>query len=177
MIRKWAESTLPLIARGKAKGLVIWDSASTHRATDMKKFLAQRRIDQVMIPAGMTAYLQTLDIAINKPFKDFLRQEINDYIQHRLDRNQRGNFVKPSIQEVATWVKNAWAKIPAETVQKALRAGYLDKASSFEHTSIAKHERLGPLVLKALASPDNTAAVQDVFEDVLETDDVAAVLE
>ena len=29
-----------------------------------------------MIPAGMTAYLQTLDIAINKPFKDHLGMEI-----------------------------------------------------------------------------------------------------
>jgi hypothetical protein len=39
---------------------------------------AERRIDQIMIPAKMTAYLQALDIAINKPFKDYLHMEINE---------------------------------------------------------------------------------------------------
>ena len=48
----------------------------------------------------MTAYLQTLDIAINKPFKDHLRMEINDYIENRMVRNDRGNFVKPKLQEI-----------------------------------------------------------------------------
>jgi hypothetical protein len=63
----------------------------------MKNFLAERKIDQIMIPAGMTDYLQILDIAINKPFKDHLRMEINEYIENRMVRNQRGNFVKPGL--------------------------------------------------------------------------------
>ena len=72
--------------------MIVWDSVRTHRAKDVKKFLAERRIDQIIIPAGMTAYLQTLDIAINKPFKDHLCMEINDYIENRMVRNDRGNF-------------------------------------------------------------------------------------
>lgn len=106
LIRKWADLMLPLALQGSQKGLLVWDSASTHHAQDMKHFLAERR-DQIMIPAGMTAYLQTLDIAINKPFKDHLHMEINDYTKNRMKRNQHGNFVKPSLQEVMTWVKNS----------------------------------------------------------------------
>ena len=64
-----------------------------------------------MIPAGMTAYLQTLDIAINKPFENQLRMEINDYIENRMIRNDRGNFVKPKLDEIVTWVANSWNKI------------------------------------------------------------------
>lgn len=115
-------------------------SASAHRAKDMKKFLAQQRVDQVMIPAGMTGYLQSLDIATNKPFKDYLRLEINDYIENRMVRNQRGNFIKPSLQEVVRWVKNAWNKIPNDTVANALRSSYLNKTCSFKDTAIAKHD-------------------------------------
>ena len=59
-----------------------------------------------MIPAGMTPYLQTLYIAINKPFNDYLRIEVNYYIENRMERNQRGNFVKPSLKEIVNWVKN-----------------------------------------------------------------------
>lgn len=79
-----------------------------------------------MIPAGMTGYLQTLDFFVNKPFKVFLRTEINDYIEHRLERNQRWNFIKTSLQGITLWVRNAWAKISPETVVNALKAGYLD---------------------------------------------------
>ena len=62
------------------RGLLVWHSASTHRAKDMKIFLADNKIDRMMIPAAMTGYPQTLDIAINKAFKDPLRMEMNEYI-------------------------------------------------------------------------------------------------
>jgi len=49
----------------------------------------RRRIDQIMIPAGMTAYILTRDIARNKPCMDHLRMETNDYIENRMLRNKR----------------------------------------------------------------------------------------
>jgi hypothetical protein len=75
---------LPPLLRGRNRGLLVLDSASTHCGKDMKNFLAEKKIDQIMIPAGMTGYLQTLVIAINKPFKDDLRMEINEYIENRM---------------------------------------------------------------------------------------------
>ncbi|KAL7984506.1 hypothetical protein Chor_003076 [Crotalus horridus] len=127
VIRKWVDLMLPLVLQGGQRGLLVWGSASTHRAKDMKKFLAQRRIDQIMIPAGMAACLQTLDIAINKLPKDHLHREISDNTEHRMDRNKHGNFVKPCLSEVVTWVKHLWDKITDSCVSNALRAGYMDK--------------------------------------------------
>ncbi|XP_060124346.1 general transcription factor II-I isoform X2 [Zootoca vivipara] len=174
VIRKWLDLMLPLVMRGGQRGLLVWDSASTHRAKDMKKFLAERRIDQIMIPAGMTAYLQTLDIAINKPFRDYLHMEINDYIENRMARNQRGNFVKPSLQEVVMWVKNSWDKITDSVVANALRAGYMDKSCSFTESSIARHERLGPMVLKEMESQEIQDGIPGLesYDDVPEEDDL-----
>ena len=31
--------------------------------------------------------------------------------ENRIEKNQHGNFVKPSLQEVVSWVKNSWSKI------------------------------------------------------------------
>lgn len=175
VIRKWICLVLPRLQRGNEKGLIVWDSASTHRAKEMKKFVAQQRINQVMIPAGMTGYLQSLDIVINKPFKDNVRVRVNDYVENRMVRNERGNLTKPSLEEVVSWVNYAWNKISSDTVSKALRASYLDKKYSFEESAIAKHERLGPLILEKLRSADNQS--YEINTDVLEEDDIDAILE
>ncbi|XP_077136662.1 uncharacterized protein LOC143793513 isoform X2 [Ranitomeya variabilis] len=173
VIRKWVDLMLPLVLRGSQRGLLVWDSASTHRAKDMKNFLHERKIDQIVIPAGMTAYLQTLDIAINKPFKDHLRTEMNDYIKNRMQR-KHGNFVKPRLQEVVTWVKNSWEKITDSCVANALQAGYMDKRRSFKESAIAGHEKLGPMILKATESQEIDDWIQGLesYDDVPEDDDM-----
>ena len=112
----------------------------------MKNFLADRRIDQIIILAGMTAYLQILYIVIKKTFKDHLRTEVNDYIENRMERNQSGNFVKPSLKEIVNWVKNSWHKITDICVTNALRSGYMDRKCPFKESSVARHERLRPKV-------------------------------
>ena len=55
----------------------------------------------------MTGYLQTLDIAIKKPFKDHLRMEINEceYIENRMLRNYRYNFVNPVYKKLLTMLE------------------------------------------------------------------------
>ena len=168
VIRKWVDFVLPTILRGSQRGLLVWDSASTHRAKDMKNFLAERRIDQVMIPAGMTSYLQTLDLVINKPFKDHLRKEVNNYIENRMERNQRGNLIKPNRQEIVNWVKNSWMKISDSCVSNALRAGYLDKNFTFFESFIGKHEKFGPMLLPEI----NSQEVQPQFENLTIYDDI-----
>ena len=149
-IRIWLDKAIPMILRGSDRGLIIWDSASTHRAKEMKIFLLKRRIDQIMIPAGTTPYLQSLDIVINKPFKDYMRTEINDYIEHRQTRNSKGNIVKPPISKVIGWVGRSWAKIGCEIVENALKSGYLYPGQVFGETYIVKHEKLGRLIEESL---------------------------
>ena len=87
-----------------------------------------------MILAGMTSYLQTLDLVINKPFKDHLR-EVNDFIENRMEINQRENLIKPNLQEILNWVNNSWEKNCDSCVANALRARYLDKNLYFSKAS------------------------------------------
>jgi hypothetical protein len=95
-----------------------------------------------MIPSGgTTAYLlQSLDIVINKPFKDNIRASVNDYIEHRAVRNVCGNMVKPPLDEVISWVRTAWESINADIVEKALRTSYLHPDMDLSETAIWKHE-------------------------------------
>ncbi|KFM70044.1 Pogo transposable element with KRAB, partial [Stegodyphus mimosarum] len=125
---------------------------------------------------GMTGYLQTLDIAINKPFKDHLRMEINECIETRMVRNHRGNFVKPGLQEVVKWVKNSWDKITDSDVSNALRTGYLGKKYSFNDSYIARHERFGPMIQQEMDLEENQNIIQNfIYDDVPEEDGMTVI--
>ena len=64
-----------------------------------------------------------------------------------MDKYPRGKFLRFKLQEVVTWVKNAWDKITGKCVACVQQAGYMDKKGLFQEKAIAQHEGLGPMVL------------------------------
>ncbi|CAI9726946.1 transposable element with KRAB [Octopus vulgaris] len=126
----------------------------------------------------MTSDRQTLDLVINKPFKDYLRMEVIEYVEHRMEEgNQRGNFVKSNFQEIVNWVKNSWNKITNSCVANALRARYLDKKCSFKESCIANHERLESKFLQEMDLQEIQSEVQDlmIYNDIPEKDEMFAL--
>ena len=55
------------------KCLLIIDSASSHSSEESINILNSNNINYLLIPAGMTALLQPMDISTNKVFKDNVR--------------------------------------------------------------------------------------------------------
>jgi len=113
-------------------------------------------------------YLQSLDIAVNKQFKDHLQVDINEYMENRMVRNQRENLVKPGLNDVVKWVKNSWDKITGECVANALRAGYLDKKYPFTETLIARHKTYGPMIKREM----DLQEIQTKIENIMICDDI-----
>jgi hypothetical protein len=84
----------PLIKRG----MLILDSFKGHLTQQVEEEMRNANTDLVVIPGGMTSQLQVLDVAVNKPFKDHLRQLYNDWLlegNHALTPG--GKLKKPSI--------------------------------------------------------------------------------
>jgi hypothetical protein len=64
-------------------------------------------IDLAVIPGGLTNICQSLDIAINKPFKDNLRKEWNIWMFNSgAGYTVAGNLRRARISEVCGWVKH-----------------------------------------------------------------------
>ena len=75
------------------------------------------RTDVAVIPGGMTSLLQPLDVGVNKPFKDNLRQYWNKWM---LDGNHTftpaGRIRKP---EICQWILESWNAISPDTNKRS----------------------------------------------------------
>lgn len=63
-------------------GLISLDAASFHKTPTVLETLKQANITPSMIPAGCTSLIQVLDVSVNRSFKDFLKEAMDDELFH-----------------------------------------------------------------------------------------------
>lgn len=71
--------------------------------------------DPLFIPGGLTPQLQPLDISINKPFKDKIRDAYSKWARNTF--NPESGLAKPGREEVAEWVSYSWDSISSDTIK------------------------------------------------------------
>ena len=57
------------------QSLLVWDSFSAHLTDTVKQQLRENKTATAVIPGGLTSLVQSLDVCLNKPFKDRLREK------------------------------------------------------------------------------------------------------
>lgn len=97
-----------------------------HRTDSVKEHILRENGLLVVFPGGTTSKLQPLDVLINRAFKKEMKTLWGEWMmRHRQDKTAAGNIKPPSRGEVATWVKEAWDKIPESLVRTAFaKAGF-----------------------------------------------------
>ncbi len=83
--------------------------------------ISQMKTQVAVIPGGLTSQLQPLDVSINKPFKCFIREEWNKWMQEECEVTPTGRRKRPSIGMVCEWVKKVWDQINTEIVIKSFK--------------------------------------------------------
>ena len=58
----------------RRRSLLVFDSFEAHKKEEVKQSLKSENTDLSVIPGRLTSLLQPLDVCLNKPFKDKLRQ-------------------------------------------------------------------------------------------------------
>ena len=63
----------------KKKNMLVMDNASMHKISEINRYEELSETKVMMIPGSLTKYLQSLDVSINKPFKEEIRRMYNEY--------------------------------------------------------------------------------------------------
>ena len=100
---------------------LLMDSFSGHKTTSVIGVLDTCSLSGYsIIPARTTSELQPLDVGVNKPFKDRLRNEWNKW-NETLELTPGGNYKSVSVSMLLQWVKEAWDEITTSSILNAFR--------------------------------------------------------
>ena len=82
-----------------------------HVADFVEKALRRKNTDLVVIPGGLTSIL-LLDVSINKPFNDIVRNFFESVVLN-WDKvfTKGGNMKVPSLVTVCEWARDAWKQL------------------------------------------------------------------
>jgi len=77
-----------------------------------------------IIPGGCTSKLQPLDVAINKPFKSYMRKSWAKYISQEAFKVHAGTISKipaPTKQHIIDWVADASDHMQADIIKRSFK--------------------------------------------------------
>jgi hypothetical protein len=106
----------------KPKSLLVLDSFESHKTDFIKNIAKYENTNLAIIPGGLTSIVQPLDVSINKPFKDRLREKWNIWMSSgEFTYTKGGNIKKPAHNIVCKWILEAWNEIPKEMIVKSFK--------------------------------------------------------
>jgi hypothetical protein len=176
LIIKWIQSIFPLIDTSPGK-CIVWDSCRAHVSKKVKEYCRSRCIEMIVIPGGLTPYLQAGDIGIFKNFKDRLSAEIDGWKTRERENMQRtanGNPKPPDPAVVRRWVLNAWRGVPSEVINHSINAAGFTRNVKDWH--ISRHDVYGAMFMDAWNRTQGTIDVDpQEFEEIGQEDDMDVI--
>ena len=84
--------------------LLILDRFGAHFTNEVKAAFACCKTTVLLIPGGCTSVLQPLDVCVNKPFKNYIRQSWMQYMLNESDKDQI-KIPPPAKLLLLEWIK------------------------------------------------------------------------
>ena len=106
--------------------IFILDKAKIHTAQDALVELKDRKdISYIFVPGGCIFLLQPLDVSINKPFKDKIRERREEWFKKegstKENLTKSGYFRSPPYELFTQWLVEEWGKISPELIMESFK--------------------------------------------------------
>ena len=130
------------------KKVLIMDTASSHIHKEVKNELSSLNIDTVYIPGGCTSILQPLDVVINKPLKDKIRNQYLEWLEKAIKNKPNSAITPPDIEDVIKWCEVGIASLSKELVKKSFDTTGITKTSQLLADNNFLHAKLREVMNK-----------------------------
>ena len=95
---------------------------SAHLTDTVKQQLRENKTATAVIPGGLTSLVQPLDVCLNKPFKDRLREKWMTWMMSGEKTFTPGGQLRAaSLVTVCQWVKESWQELSKEMVERSFK--------------------------------------------------------
>jgi hypothetical protein len=132
LFTKWIKEELFPYTNRK-EHLLVMDVAGFHKTQEVLQLLRENSVIPALIPPGCTSLLQPLDTAVNRPFKTWLCDAIEEYVARREAEGKVDWSVRDK-RIMTTWVVAAACKKLVER-RKIVQDAFSTAASVFDLTA------------------------------------------
>ncbi|KAG2771109.1 hypothetical protein PC129_g7261 [Phytophthora cactorum] len=147
-----------------------------HTSKVVKARFAKKNVQMLVVPGGLTPYVQAGDIGIYKSFKDKLSSITDEWkSSDRAEYTKGGNSKQPPVNDVVEWVQSAWKAVPDGVINRSAQAAGFSPL--YEDWHISRHDVYGELFCRKWQSRDETSEDEEVTEDLLENLDEFTIWE
>ena len=149
-----------VLRSGHDKGILIWDAATCHVSAAVKEKAKSLKIDEIMIPAGMTNLLQPADVCWFKTFKQsFRRKWMNWYINDVKSFTNQGNLRSPGYIKVIEWLSEIWSNFDVNLIRDSFDSCGITSQNDLHHSLATILEKR--VILNEMVMSDNDEDDED----------------
>ena len=112
MCDEWGNVFTNPLSTGSSGKILVADMHTAQQTDAVKRLLVNKKTFLVNVPPGCTSRVQPLDVSVNKPFKNRVREQFEKHLDENLDRYVEGKLTASERRVLTTkWVANAWEKL------------------------------------------------------------------
>lgn len=109
---EWGNIFTNPVSPGSSGKILVADVHTAQQTDEVKRLLVNKKTVLVNVPPGCTSRVQPLDVSVNKPFKNLVREQFEKHLDENLDKYVDGKLTASERRVLTTkWVANAWQKV------------------------------------------------------------------
>ena len=112
------------------KQILVSDAISSTVRRKKEELRKGYNISTAVIPGGCTKYIQAPDVSWNKPFKQHLCTQYDDWLANGdKEFTKGGNIKAPPLKTLVEWVKTAWSLLSSDLIKRSFAVCALTTAT------------------------------------------------